>query len=335
MSKPEVLITGANGEVGHGLIKALAADGRYHIIAIDRRDMDPELESLCKAFYQGDILDSTLIGHISNQHRFHKIFHLAGLLSSSAEKDPDLGHMVNVDGSRNILGIARAHAETPALRVVFLFTPSIAAYGVRAHDDQRQPLTERQYLTPVTMYGINKLYVEQLGRYYSELYRKNEHDLIRIDFRCLRFPGLISPDTIPSGGTSDYGPEMLHAAARGEEYACFVAPETKIPFMVMHDAIRSIMMLAHAPAENMRHRIYNVTAFSVTAAQIEDKIRRHFPDARISYAPNPARQAIVDSWPDALDDSAAKQDWDWSPIYDFRTAFEQVLIPKTKERYPR
>lgn len=333
MTKPEVLITGANGEVGHGLIKALADDGRYSVIAMDLREMEPEMKRRCKAFYQGDILDGSFLQQLGSEHRFHIIFHLAGLLSSAAETNPDLGHHVNVEGSRNIFNIARNHCKWLDRRVVFLFSSSIAAYGVRPGDDQSRALKERQYLTPATMYGINKLYVEQLGRYYSEFYKKGEQDYQRIDFRCLRFPGLISPDTLPSGGTSDYGPEMLHAAAQGERYECFVRPDTRIPFMVMSDAIRSIMMLSHAPLAGLQHRIYNVTAFSVSAADMETKIREHFPGVQIGYEPNPARQAIVDSWPNDVDDQAARQDWGWQPEFGFHQAFDQLLVPKVKQRY--
>jgi len=333
MNKSEVLITGANGEVGHSLIRAVAEEGKHEIVALDLREPDPKLEALCKVFYRGDILDNTFLEFISSKHRFHTIFHLAGLLSSTGEKNPNLAHMVNVEGSRNIFEIGRAHCKLLGKPVVFVFSSSIAAFGVRPDDDQTKPATERQFLTPATMYGINKLYVEQLGRYYSEFYRKAEEDYIRMDFRSLRFPGLISPDTVPSGGTSDYGPEMLHAAAQNKRYECFVKPDTRMPFMVMSDAIRSLIMLASAPCENLKHRVYNVSSFSVTADQIRAQVLKHFPNAEIEYVPVPARQSIVDSWPKDMDDTCARNDWGWKPVYGFDEAFDSLLVPKVRDRY--
>ncbi len=333
MHKPEVLITGANGEVGHSLIRELALEGKCEIIALDLREPDPKLEDMCKVFYRGDILDHTFLQYISSKHRFETIFHLAGLLSSAGEKNPDLAHAVNVEGSRNIFKIARTHCKLLGKSVRFIFSSSIAAFGVRPGDNQANPTTEREFLTPVSMYGVNKLYVEHLGRYYSEFYRKAEQDYIRMDFRCLRFPGLISPDTAPTGGTSDYGPEMLHAAAKNEPYSCFVKPDTRMPFMVMSDAIRSLLMLAEAPASSLNHRVYNVSSFSVTADDIRNQVLKHFPKASIAYEPVPARQSIVDSWPNDMDDSAARRDWNWKPIYGFEAAFDELLVPKVRKRY--
>lgn len=332
MTKLNILITGANGEVGSSLIKRLHSQGETSIVALDLHAPKAGLGEMCEAFYQGDIMDEALLAKITESHCFHTIYHLAGLLSSTGEKKPDLAHMVNVEGSRNILKIARAHCDRLGKPVVFVFSSSIAAFGVTPEDDQSKPVNERQYLTPSTMYGVNKLYVEQLGRYYAEFYKKSE-DAIRIDFRCVRFPGLISPDTVPSGGTSDYGPEMLHAAAKGEAYRSFVKPDTTMPFMVMSDAILALTDLAGAPAESIRQRIYNVTSFSVSAEEIQREVMRHFPNANISYEPNLARQAIVDSWPRAMDDSAARQEWGWSPEYGFEDAFAEVLVPKIKARY--
>ncbi len=140
---------------------------------------------------------------------------------------------------------------------------------------------------------------------------------------------------MPSGGTSDYGPEMLHAAAKGEPYACFVREDARIPFMAMPDAVRGLLDLAHAPAENLSRRVYNITSFSLSAGQFRDRVLAAFPDAKISFEPDPARQEIIDSWPADLDDSAARLDWGWSPTYDADRAFSDYLIPNIRERYSR
>ena len=334
MKKPEVFITGANGEIGQRLIEALAEEGTYDIVALDLREPDPALSALCKAFYRGNILDRTLISGIETNHRFDIIYHLAGLLSSTGEKNPKLAHEVNVDGSIHILQVAQNHSIAMGKPVVFMFSSSIAAYGIRPGDDTGKPVSERQYLTPKTMYGINKLYIEQLGRYYTKYYRAEDpEDGVKLDFRCLRFPGLISPDTVPTGGTSDYGPEMLHAAAQGEPYDCFVGPETMLPFMVMSDAIRALILLSRADRADMASNIYNVTSFSVTAEEIRRRVLQAFPDAEINYRIDERRQGIVDGWPAILDDGKARGEWGWVPVHDFDSAFDHILIPRVKARY--
>jgi nucleoside-diphosphate-sugar epimerase len=144
---------------------------------------------------------------------------------------------------------------------------------------------------------------------------------------------LISAVTLPSGGTSDYAPEMLHAAARGEPYTCFVRPDTRIPFMTMPDAVSAILTLAEAPREQLTRTAYNVRAFSPRAKEICDVVVTAFPHASISWETDLKRQAIVDSWPEDVDDSAARRDWGFAPVYDFQRAFDQYLIPRIRERY--
>jgi nucleoside-diphosphate-sugar epimerase len=184
------------------------------------------------------------------------------------------------------------------------------------------------------MYGCNKLYCEHLGRYYARFYKQlAAHSTGRVDFRSVRFPGLISAVTMPSGGTSDYAPEMIHAAARGEPYTCFVRPDTRIPFMAMPDAISAMLDLAKAPRESLTRTAYNLTAFSPTAQQIHDAVIAAFPGAVVQWGRDEKRQIIVDSWPEDVDDSAARRDWGFSPVYDFNSAFEEYLIPNVRERY--
>jgi nucleoside-diphosphate-sugar epimerase len=184
------------------------------------------------------------------------------------------------------------------------------------------------------MYGCNKLYCEHLGRYYARFYKQlAAHAVGRVDFRCVRFPGLISAVTMPSGGTSDYAPEMIHAAARREAYTCFVRPDTRIPFMAMPDAISALLDLAKAPRESLTRTAYNLTAFSPTAQQIHDAVIAAFPGAVVQWGTDEKRQSIVDSWPEDVDDGAARRDWGFAPVYDFTSAFEEYLIPNVRERY--
>lgn len=334
MRKSEILITGANGEIGQSLIRFLAEDDAFDIIALDLTEPSPELVALCKAFYRGNILDRALISEIEVKHQFEQIFHLAGLLSSTAEKNPKLAHQVNVDGSLNIFDVAHNHSNRLGKPVVFAFSSSIAVYGLQPGDDRSCAVHERQFLTPTTMYGINKLYIEQLGRYYSRYYKNVDNpSFVRLDFRCLRFPGLISHKTLPMGGTTDYASEMLHSAARGLPYQCFVEPDTRLPFMVMSDAIRALVLLVRAEPADLRRRIYNVTSYSVNAAEIKKEILKHFPAARIGFDPNPLRQGIVDGWPGIVDDRPAREDWGWEPEYGFSDGFAMVLVPNIKARY--
>jgi len=185
------------------------------------------------------------------------------------------------------------------------------------------------------MYGCNKLYCEQLGRYYAQFYKQlaAERASGRVDFRSVRFPGLISAVTIPSGGTSDYAPEMMHAAAKGEPYDCFVRPDTRIPFMAMPDGVDALLTLAAAPRARLTRTAYNVTAFNPSADEIRAAVLDAFPDAQITWETDDKRQRILDSWPADVDDSAAKRDWDFAPRYDFARALSDYLIPGIRERY--
>ena len=185
------------------------------------------------------------------------------------------------------------------------------------------------------MYGCNKLYCEQLGHYYAHHYKQLAADPHsgRVDFRAVRFPGLISAVTVPSGGTSDYGPEMIHAAARGEPYACFVRPDTRIPFMAMPDGVDALMALARAPRERLSQTAYNLGAFAPTAEDIRAEVLHAFPDAVVTFQVDAKRQGIVDSWPEDVDDSAARRDWGFAPRYDFTSAFREYLIPGIRDRY--
>jgi len=144
---------------------------------------------------------------------------------------------------------------------------------------------------------------------------------------------LISAVTVPSGGTSDYGPEMLHAAAKGEPYACFVRPDVRIPFMAMPDAVKSLLLLAEAPAEKLHQRVYNVTSFSLSADEFKTQVLKYFPGAQITYQPDEKRQRIVDSWCADMDDSPAQRDWGWQPDYDLQRAFAEYLVPNIRKRY--
>lgn len=335
--EPIVLITGANGEVGHGLIEYLSGQAHFpEIVTLDLKALDEHLLPKVKKAIVGNILDDKLLEEIHQNYEIDTIFHLAALLSTSGEKNPELAHAVNVQGTVNLLHMAIRESESRGKSVKFIYPSSIASYGMPNLTIKAElgAVLEDEYLMPTTMYGCNKLYCEHMGRYYSQHYKQLDEDVTaNIDFRCVRFPGLISAFTVPSGGTSDYGPEMIHAAAQEQPYECFVREDTIIPFMAMPDAIKALIQLAEAPRENLSREVYNVTAFSLTAAEFAEHVKAAFPDAEVSYKAHHGRQAIVDSWPAKLDDSQARKDWGWHPDYDLERAFHEYLIPNIRERY--
>jgi nucleoside-diphosphate-sugar epimerase len=334
-----ILITGAGGEVGHGLIRGLHDRGRRDIVAIDIRELDEDIRALCMQTFVGDICDAMLLGRLMAMYEVYEIHHLAALLSTRAEFTPETAHDVNVGGTIGLLRLASEQARSHGGRVRFIFPSSIAVYGIGDLDQKARAgaIPEEQFLDPITMYGCNKLYCEHLGRYYAKHYRMLAQDRVPdlVDFRAVRFPGLISADTLPSGGTSDFAPEMIHAAAKGEEYACFVREDTRIPFMTMPDAIDALLVLAATEQERLTRHVYNLSAFSPSAAEFAAEVGRTFPGARIRFAPDVQRQAIVDSWPADVDDSAARRDWGFAPRHDLSRAFDEYLVPRIRARYGR
>ncbi|GAB4496217.1 MAG: NAD-dependent epimerase/dehydratase family protein [Anaerolineales bacterium] len=337
MRKKVVLITGASGEVGHALVEHLTQRQPGHVVTMDLRALPPELEAKVTHF-QGDIGDKTLLDRLVSEYEFEEIYHLAALLSTRSEFSPETAHRVNVGGTMTLLELAAQQSQWRGESVRFIFPSSIAAFGLPDLETKAkyERVREWEWNTPRTMYGCNKLYCEMLGEYYNEYYRQLAADQgVKLDFRSVRFPGLISAFTVPSGGTSDYGPEMLHAAAQGKPYACFVREDVAIPFMAMPDAIKALLQLAAAPREKLRRHVYNVTSFSLSAEGFRDWVLKYFPNAEITFKPDVKRQAIVDSWPVDLDDSAARRDWGWQPEYGVERAFDEYLVPEIKRRYQK
>lgn len=334
--KPAILITGANGEMGHGLITRLAEAGKYHLIALDVRPLDAELQRHCSASIVGDILEPRLLERMQSEFEIHCVYHLAALLSTRAEFTPEAAHRVNVEGTINLLKLAIEQSRWHGEVVKFMFPSSIAVYGLPdlAAKLSASKVKETEWNYPTTMYGCNKLYCEHLGRYYAAHYRQLAADTTSgLDFRAIRFPGLISAITVPSGGTSDYAPEMLHAAAQSKSYACFVREDVRIPFMAMPDAIHALLTLQNTPREKLTQTVYNIGSFSPSAAEIRARVLKEFRDAEITFKPDDKRQAIVDSWPADVDDAQARKDWGWAPEYDENRAFGEYLIPGIKQRY--
>ncbi len=335
MSDFSVLVTGACGEIGQALVQGLAKKGGYRIVTTDLMPLPDAIKSLAAEHVQGDLVYRVKQFYA---YDFDVIFHLAASLSSKAEVATEEAHRINVEGTMQLLMMAAFKSERRGKAVKFIFPSSIAAYGMPDVAAKRKAgrVKEGEWNNPHTMYGANKLYCEKLGEYYGSFYGQrhlDEDPPVMLDFRAIRFPGLISAFTLPSGGTSDYGPEMLHAAAQGKPYACFVREDAKISFMAMPDAIKALLTITDAPKEGLTSHVYNIDAFSLTAGEFRDWAMRSFPGAVVTFEPNRRRQGIVDSWPEDVDDSLARADWGWQPDYDVRRFFEDYFLPEIRKRY--
>lgn len=337
MSKPVVLVTGANGEIGRSLLQRLHTDGRYRVVTVDLTPLPEKYRSFCLETYAGNIMDRYLLDQIAAHHEIEVVFHLAALLSTRGERDPELAHQVNVEGTLHLLRVAQNQSARLGRAVRFVFPSSIAVYGLPSLEEKTRAgrVKEEDWNVPITMYGCNKLYCEHLGRYFTTYFRQLGAlaTAARLDFRSLRFPGLISAETVPTGGTSDFGPEMLHAAAQRQPYKCFVGPNAKIPFMAMPDAVSSLVGLLDADKERLTQTVYNISGFSVTAQEIAERVKKSFPGADISFEPDAVRSKIVDSWPEDIEDARARADWGYKPAYDFARAFDEYLVPTIRKRY--
>ncbi|TFG49414.1 MAG: NAD-dependent epimerase/dehydratase family protein [Anaerolineales bacterium] len=335
MPDNKILITGASGEIGQALIQSLSNNYQREIVSVDLKPLPAELAGK-STHILGNLLDINTIESLENKNHFSHIFHLAAVLSTTAEYNPLLGHQVNTCATVDLLEMASRQSQKGKESVKFIFPSSIAVYGLPDLNTKNTvpPVKENQWTEPTTMYGCSKLYCEKVGVYYSEYFQQlADQTPVRLDFRAIRFPGIISAFTIPSGGTSDFGPEMIHAAAQGKPYDSFVRSDVRIPFMMMPDAVRSLLMLAEAPGEKLRQRIYNITSFSYSAKDFKELAQSGFPGAKIGFNPDPPRQAIVDSWPADIDDSAARADWGWYPLYESQTACHEYLIENIAKHY--
>jgi threonine 3-dehydrogenase len=335
MTEKLVLVTGACGEIGQALVQSLAERGGFCIVTSDLAPLPESIKSMASEHVQGDLVYKVKTFY---DYDFDIIFHLAASLSSKAEVATEEAHRINVEGTMQLLMLAAYRSEKYRKEIKFLFPSSIAAYGMPdlAMKMASGCVKEDEWNAPHTMYGCNKLYCEKLGLYYSRYFGQKHLDdnpPHMLDFRAIRFPGLISAFTLPSGGTSDYGPEMLHAAAQGRDYACFVREDTKISFMAMPDAIKSLMMLTETPRRKLSHTVYNIAAFALTAGQFRDRAVQAFPGASITFEPNSRRQGIVDSWPEDLDDSLARAEWGWKPDYGVGAFFNEYFLPQIRKRY--
>ncbi len=304
-----VLVTGAAGQIGSELTPALRArHGIDHVTASDLRAPAPSSPLADGPFASLDVRDRAALQKLVTERQIDTIYHLAAILSATGESNPQLAWDVNINGLVNVLEVARASGAR-------VFCPSsIAVFGPETPHALAPQTT---VLHPSTLYGLTKVAGELLGDYYVQRYG--------VDVRGLRYPGIISSETPPGGGTTDYAVDIFYQALQVGRYTCFVRPDTVLPMMYMPDCIRATLGLMDAdPARLTRHCDYNVVGLSFSAGELAVEIAKHVPGFSCSYDPD-FRQAIADSWPQSLDDRAARADWDWSPSFDLSSMTEDML----------
>jgi nucleoside-diphosphate-sugar epimerase len=305
-----ILVTGALGQIGAELVPALHERyGAERVVASDVRMMPASTAATAGTYEQVDCTQLHQIQEVVRHYDIGTIYHLAALLSAVAEEKPQVAWNLNMGGLYDVLEIARQY------RCAVFFPSSIGAFGPTTPRDQTPQDTIQR---PTTMYGVTKVAGELLCDYYALRFG--------VDTRGLRLPGLVSYVARPGGGTTDYAVEIFYQALRYRHYTCCLRPDTCLDMMYMPDAIRAMIELMEADAARLTHRnAFNVTAMSVTPEQLALEIREHIPDFVMDYEIDPVRQAIADSWPQSLDNSAARAEWGWAPRYDLATMTRDMI----------
>lgn len=311
----KTLVTGSGGQVGQDLIRLLRQQGdEVHGSDVAPRPAAPDLSDV--PWHRLDVTDRERVTALLSDVRPDRVFHLAAILSARGEEIPQTTYAVNQTGTYNLLEAARE------LRIgQVMFTSTIAVFGPGLPD----PVPDDVPLHPTTMYGVTKVAGELLGEYYHRRYG--------LDFRGVRFPGLISA-SLPGGGTSDYALFMYVDGVRRGAYQAFCRADSRIPLMYMPDGIRALAELSDAPRSELSRCVYNIAAFSPTAEQIAQSVGRAIPGVRITFESDPVRQSILDSWPRALDDSLARNDWGWEPQFDLEQMTAD-LVPRIRDLLTR
>jgi nucleoside-diphosphate-sugar epimerase len=308
-----ILVTGASGQVGSDLVLTLRERyGNDKVLATDIREPEGDNPG---PFEIVDCTDRDGMEKAVTAFEADTIFHLAAILSAVGEANPHMAYTVNLGGLENSLEIARTQGCA-------IFIPSsIAAFGPSTPPDPTPQVTIQR---PTTIYGVTKVAGELLADYY--------HIRFGVDARGVRYPGLISWVAEPGGGTTDYAVEIFYEAIRKGSYTCFLSPDTQLDMMYMPDAIKGSIDIMNADPSRLKNRnAYNIAAMQFTPETLAAAIRKHIPDFTIDYKVDPLRQAIAESWPKRLDDTAAREEWDWTPDYNLDAMVEDMLVNLRKK----
>lgn len=305
----KILIIGACGQIGTELTHKLREIyGTENVIASDIRKLNTDVVN-SGPFEVINALDFNQIEHLVEVHQIDEIYLMAALLSATAEKNPAFAWDLNMNSLFHVLNLAKAG------KIKKIFWPSsIAVFGTTTPKENTPQYT---VMEPSTVYGISK----QAGERWCEYY----HNIFGVDVRSIRYPGLISWSSPPGGGTTDYAVDIFHKALSDKTYECFLSSETKMPMMYMDDAIAATIQIMQAPVEEIKIRSsYNLAAMSFTPTEIAAEIKKHIPEFTITYQPD-FRQKIADSWPASIDDSSAREDWNWKHKFDLGTMTADML----------
>ena len=304
-----ILVIGAAGQIGSELVPALRKKyGNDNVIATGRKTPLPDAVKKSGPVIYLDALEKNLLSKVLYEYEIDTIFHMASVLSATGEKMPQTAWDINLNGLINVLEVSRRYNVD---RIIW--PSSIAAFGPTTPRENTPNIT---VLQPTTMYGITKVAGELLAEYY---YKKYE-----LDTRSLRLPGIISSETLPGGGTTDYAVEIFYEAIKNKKYTCFLREDTILPMMYMPDCLKSLIDLLESDESKLKRRVYNITGMSFSAGELAAEIKMHIPDFEINYNPD-FRQAIADSWPMSIDDSLAREEWGWNPEYNLSKMTKDMI----------
>ena len=282
--------------------------GNDNVIATGRKSPLPdEIKNNGPVIYL-DALEKNLLSKVLFEYEIDTIFHMASILSAVGEKVPQAAWNININGLINVLEASRAYGIKN-----LIWPSSIAAFGPTT---PRENTPNTTILEPTTMYGITKVAGELLCNYYYNKYK--------LDIRSIRLPGIISSETLPGGGTTDYAVEIFYEALKNQKYTCFLREDTVLPMMYMPDCNKALIDLLEADNSKLKRRVYNITGMSFSAGEIAAEIKIHVPEFNIEYKPD-FRQDIADSWPKTIDDSLAREEWNWNPFYDLASMTKDMI----------
>jgi len=313
--KERILITGYNGELGSKTLKKLVSIGKS-VIALDINDPKEKIHSV--KYIKETITNKQLINSIFNDYHINEVYHFAALLSQTAALNPELAFEVNEKASKNLIDCSYNYGKKNNSITRFFFPSSIAVYGPR----KIKNASEQDIIKPTTVYGKNKLIIEQYGNIFHE---KSLPKNIGLDFRSIRFPGVISYDTIPSGGTTDYAAIMINNAKMNEKFECNLSPNTILPFIGIDKAISSIVDLMSLKVINSKLRVFNVQETSFSVQELSNFLLKKFPSFEITHNEDKNFQSVADTWPSSLNCEKAKKIWNFSNEEGFKNFLENII----------